>query len=317
MSQHVSWSLKEMRLKKALLGLLTLGLPYAGRRPEIECDQTGCHIFVLRIKRIQFPHLPMNCAHLWEWKGDSRGLGGPVWTIKWPEQLIRPWWWLNKTSDFSEGSSRTHGEDVNHLWISCHYCVVPIIIVSCGLNMQSAASVLVSYLLVMDVLFEDLLAIFEPVNLLRMYTDFYSILLLSGHFCGYRCGCLTFGTGIPTILHEKVTGTPSMALKFFSFLSKTGAMHFPVGTSSCCTSSSDSSTGVRSRRNSISPISLCSKLETLYSWKKKSHHVKSKLSHWLKCAGKSHAYRIVQNDAHSKIKCISSLPLFKCRDLVI
>ncbi|KAG7279846.1 hypothetical protein CRUP_013756 [Coryphaenoides rupestris] len=57
----------------------------------------------------------------------------------------------------------------------------------------------------------------------------------------------------------KVTGTPSMARKFLSFLSNMGAIHRPVGTSSWCTSSSDSSTGVRSRRNSISLNNLCSK----------------------------------------------------------
>lgn len=39
--------------------------------------------------------------------------------------------------------------------------------------MQSTGSVPVSYLLVMDILFEDLLAVFEPVNLLRIQTYVY------------------------------------------------------------------------------------------------------------------------------------------------
>ena len=75
----------------------------------------------------------------------------------------------------------------------------------------------------------------------------------------------TFGTGIPTILQVKVTGEPSVTRKCLSLLSKMGAMHLPVGISSCSISSSDSSTGVRSRRNYISFISLFSKLEILYS----------------------------------------------------
>lgn len=127
-----------------------------------------------RIKVIRLLGWTMNCAHLWEWNGDSRGLGGPVWTIKWPEQLIRPWWWLNKTSGSAYRGKLAHTRTrINHLWISCHDCVVPIIIAGRGLNMQSAGSVPVSYLLVMDILFEDLLAIFEPVNLLGIYADYY------------------------------------------------------------------------------------------------------------------------------------------------
>lgn len=81
---------------------------------------------------------------------------------------------------------------------------------------------------------------------------------------------VTFGIGIPTTLQVNVTGTPSTARKCLSFLSKMGAIHFPVGISSCWTSSSDSSTGVLSNRNSISLISLCSKFDTLYSYKKKT-----------------------------------------------
>lgn len=88
--------------------------------------------------------------------------------------------------------------------------------------------------------------------------------------------CRTLGTGIPTILQVNVVGDPSITRKCLSLLSKMGAMYLPVGISSCWTSSSDSSTGVRSRRNSISFISLCSKLEILYSCRERRAQVWAK-----------------------------------------
>lgn len=54
-----------------------------------------------------------------------------------------------------------------HLWISCHDGVVAIVIAGRGLYMQSTRPIPLSYLLVMDVLSQDLFAIFEPVNLTR------------------------------------------------------------------------------------------------------------------------------------------------------
>ncbi len=96
------------------------------------------------------------------------------------------------------------------------------------------------------------------------------------------CQKLTLGIGIPTTLQVNVTGIPSTALRCFSFLSKMGMMHFPVGISSCWTSSSDSSTGVLSRRNSISLISLCSKLVTLYSYKT-HNYLKSFMNYYYYC----------------------------------
>lgn len=76
---------------------------------------------------------------------------------------------------------------------------------------------------------------------------------------------LTFGFGFPATLHVNVTGIPSKILQCFSFISKYGDILLSIGSSPCCTSSSDSSTGDLSSLYSISLINLCSKLETLYS----------------------------------------------------
>ena len=76
---------------------------------------------------------------------------------------------------------------------------------------------------------------------------------------------LTFGFGFPVTLHVKVTGIPSKILKCFSFISKNGATPLSTDVSPQGTSSADSSTGDLSSLYSISLMSLCSQLETLYS----------------------------------------------------
>lgn len=152
MSEHVPWSLEEVGLKKALLGLFTFDFLYASSHPEtyeaVNTTGTGFKFWWIHVmwcyergKSVTGWLLVLQRelgAHLWEWIGVSRVRGGPVWTIKWPEQLIRPWQSLNRKSDFAVWNKllmTQTGSSVNYLWISCHDGVVAIVVIGRGLDM--------------------------------------------------------------------------------------------------------------------------------------------------------------------------------------